>query len=140
GGRSPTRFGPRPLRYLSRERGVHRDGIAGRGSRCPCWMVWRAWAARSRRTRRARRPRGRRTRTSRTRRRGDPPLPRRLEGERDRGRARVLPPHRAAVPPECSVMVDLEVLLDGCDAHVAAELSSMPEVKDVTAFDPSNET
>lgn len=36
-------------------------------------------------------------------------------------------------------MVDLKVLLDACDDHVATELSSMPEVKDVTAFDPTSE-
>lgn len=36
-------------------------------------------------------------------------------------------------------MVDLEALLDKCDVHVANELAAMPEVKDVTVFDPATE-
>lgn len=36
-------------------------------------------------------------------------------------------------------MFDLKALLAACDAHVAAELATMPEVKNVIAFDPANE-
>jgi class 3 adenylate cyclase len=46
---------------------------------------------------------------------------------------------RTALPQEGELMVDLEALLDACDAHVATELSSMPEVKNVTSFDPIGE-
>lgn len=36
--------------------------------------------------------------------------------------------------------MDLTGLLENCDEHVKGELAAMPEVEDVTAFNPTTET